>query len=519
MKSCRIAALSAALVLGVTACVGGSESLADRTIVLHGLGDPGSLDPHASTGSFSRSLTRFAYDTLVADGEDGTIQPQLAESWDVTPTRATFTLKQGILCDDGSELTVHDVAANFERLKDPEAAIPFTASFLGSAEYEVSIDEDAREITLDLPEPFSPLLSNLAVYPGIVCAEGLESPDRMAAETFGTGPFTLSDAQAGRTYTFEAREGYDWGPGGASTDADGFPSEVQIRIVDNETTAANLMLSDDLDLGIFQTRGAYERLQSDQFDEQTVPASSTYVHFNFLDEDSPIQDIAVRSALVKLLDREAMSNVATGDAEQLAISTALPQAPCHKDIRTDTLTEYAPESAVADLEGAGWTKDGDVWVKDGEQLQINLLVSGMSGPNRPVADYVLDAWETEGIAVTVENTDQPTSVDRRAEGTYDVWVGAWGNVFNHAVIAPMLMSENSPNYSYLANSEFNSIATEAFATDPFEACALWADAQDAINTDVSMVPMYYDATRWISRDGLSLEAYRSYVDPASLRVE
>ncbi len=54
------------------------------------------------------------------------------------------------------------------------------------------------------------------------------------------------------------------------------------------------MLSGDLNLGIFSTRGAYERVEGSGFTSQTVPASATYMHFNFLKQDSPIQDLGVR---------------------------------------------------------------------------------------------------------------------------------------------------------------------------------------------------------------------------------
>lgn len=514
------AAASVALIALAGACSGGgSDSLSDRTLVLHGPSDPGILDPHSSPGSFGRTLTRFAYDTLVADGPDGEVQSQLAESWDVTPTRAAFTIKEGVRCDDGSDLSASDVAANFERLKDPAAEVPFTASFLGSTDFTVTADDETRKVVLKLPEPFSPLLSNLAFYPGIVCPEGLENPEQLRAKTFGTGPFKVGNVEAGRSYTFEVRDGYSWGPGGATTDDVDFPQEVEVRVVDNETTAANLMVSGDLDFGVFQTRGAYERLDRDGFGEEVVPSSATYIHFNFLKDASPVQELGVRRALSETLDRTAMSKVATGEEDQVAQSIALPQAPCQDDIGTNSLIDFDPDSVEKDLTDAGWTRSGDGWEKDGTSLTINLLVSGIAGPNKPLADYVLNAWTEAGIDVEIDNTDQATSVERRAEGTYDVWIGAWGSVFNFPIITPFLTEESSPNYSFLANEKFNTITEEILASDPEQTCDLWADAQDAINDEVSMVPMYYDATRWKIRDGLTVEPYRNYVDPTSLRVQ
>lgn len=519
MRIVGLSVLIGALLVTTAACGGGSESTTGDKVVLQVPADPGILDPQASPGIWGRTMMRMSYDTLVADGKDGKILPQLAESWDVTPTKATFKIKKGVTCDDGSEMTAEVVAANFERLKDPAAKVPFTASFMGSAEYKVSVDKAASEVTLDLPSAFSPLLSNLAFYPGMICQAGLDSPDELRTKSFGTGPFVLTKAEAGRSYAFTKRKGYTWGPDGVTTDVAGFPQEVEARVVDNETTAANLMLSGDLDLGVLTTRGAYERLESDKFSSETVPSSSTFVHFNFLKKKSPVQDIAVRKALTESLDRKAMSKVATGEADQTTKSVALPQAPCQDVVSTDSLIQFDAAKATTDLEAAGWTKSGDSWTKDGRPLKIDLLVTGVAGPNKPVGDYILNAWRDLGVDVKVDNTDQATGVERRADGNYDIWIGAWGGVYNFPIIAPFLTSPTSANYTYLANDDYNSLAEEAFDVDPSKTCQLWADAQDAINEQVSMVPMYFDATRWVTTGGVTAKPYRIYIDPMSLRLK
>jgi peptide/nickel transport system substrate-binding protein len=521
MRSVAISVVVGALMVTTAACSGGSgsSSASGDPVVLQVPADPGILDPQTSPGIWGRTMMRLSYDTLVADGKDGEILPQLAESWDVTPTRATFKIKQGVKCDDGSDMTADVVAANFERLKDPVAKVPFTSSFMGSTDYTVSVDEASNSVTLDLPKPFSPLLSNLSFYPGMICQAGLDDPDQLRTKSFGTGPFILTKSQAGRSYSFDARKGYTWGPGGAATSVAGFPKKIETRVVDNETTAANLMLSGDLNLGVLTTRGAYERLASDKFTSTTAPSSSTFVHFNFLKKDSPIQDIAVRKALTESLDREAMSKVATGESDQTTKSVALPQAPCQDEVKTDSLIQFDAAKATADLEAAGWAKSGGKWSKDGNTLKINLLVSGVAGPNKPVGDYVLNAWRDLGVEVTVDNTDQPTGVERRSEGKYDIWVGAWGGVYNFPIIAPFLTSPTSVTYTYLANDEYTKLADQAFDADPSSTCGIWAEAQDAIDKQVSMVPMYYDSTRFVTTKGVTAAPYRIYIDPTSLRVK
>ena len=66
----------------------------------------------------------FAYETLVYLAPDGEIRAGLAESWEETPTSVTYTLKEGITCGDGSELTATTVAENFSFVADPANQSP-----------------------------------------------------------------------------------------------------------------------------------------------------------------------------------------------------------------------------------------------------------------------------------------------------------------------------------------------------------------------------------------------------------
>jgi len=514
-------ALLGALTLAAVGCgVGDGGGGTPDVPVLQIPTDPGSLDPQASVGSWARTMTRLAYDTLVADGPDGTVVPQLAESWNATPDKITFKIRDDVTCADGEPFTAETVAANFNRMKDSAAKIPFTVSFLGSDDYTVSTDAAKNTVTITLPEPFSPFLNNVSNYPGMICQKGLDNPGQLASKTFGTGPFILTKATAGAEYQFKAREGYAWGPDGAATDRAGFPKGVDVKVVDNETTAANLMLSGDLNLGVFTTRGAYERLTGDDFAQSTVPASANYLHYNFLKEDNPAQDLGVRKALAETLDRAAMSKIATGSEKQVHNSVALPQAPCADDISDTHLIGHDPDAAAGDLEAAGWARSGDEWVKNGRTLKLKVLLTGAAGTApKAISDYVINTWNELGIPVTVESVDQATGVERRAENEYDVWIGAWTSVFNPSTIAPFLTSPDSANYSYIHNEQYNKLAQQAYAMDPSKTCPVWAEAQDAINKDVSMVPLWYDATTYVTTKGLALKPYRTWIDPASLKLD
>ena len=109
-------------------------------------------------------------------------------------------------------------------------------------------DDAARTVTITLAAPAPFVLNGLTDLP-IVCAAGMADRASLASATSGTGPYVLSEAAPGDHYTYTIRDGYTWGPDGASTDVEGMPDTVVVRIVENPATAANLLLTGDVNAG------------------------------------------------------------------------------------------------------------------------------------------------------------------------------------------------------------------------------------------------------------------------------
>ena len=207
--------------------------------------DPGNLDPQMAAGSALFTMSQLAYDSLVSvNAESGAIESQLATDWTVDGTKVTFTLADGVTCADGSELTPTVVADNIAFVGDPKNQSPFLGTFLPVGA-TAKADDAAGTVTLKLAAPASFVLNGLASLP-IVCQAGLDDRKSLAQGTAGTGPFELTEAAPGEQYTYQVRDGYTWGPNGATTATEGTPATIVMKIVQNETTSANLLLSGDL---------------------------------------------------------------------------------------------------------------------------------------------------------------------------------------------------------------------------------------------------------------------------------
>ena len=192
--------------------------------------DPGNLDPQMAAGSALFTMSQLAYDSLVSvNAESGAIESQLATDWTVDGTKVTFTLADGVTCADGSELTPTVVADNIAFVGDPKNQSPFLGTFLPVGA-TAKADDAAGTVTLKLAAPAPFVLNGLASLP-IVCQAGLDDRKSLAQGTAGTGPYELTEAAPGEQYTYQVRDGYTWGPNGATTATEGMPATVVMKIV------------------------------------------------------------------------------------------------------------------------------------------------------------------------------------------------------------------------------------------------------------------------------------------------
>jgi peptide/nickel transport system substrate-binding protein len=158
-------------------------------------GAPASLDPveldradvvQAESDSFAqRSLTMLMFDTLVTAGENGRVQPGLAESWQASQgnQRWQLRIRSGVKFHDGTMLSA-EVAAAALRAANPA--------------WNVNAAGDSVVIELGGPEP--ELLEELALARNAIVKRNPESTPS------GTGPFRVVDWQPGKKLTLAANE-------------------------------------------------------------------------------------------------------------------------------------------------------------------------------------------------------------------------------------------------------------------------------------------------------------------------
>ncbi len=452
--------------------------------------DPGHFDIYHNNLIIGRSY--LAYDSLVNLRPDGKFVSGLAQEWKVGAQSATFKLRPDVTCSDGTPLTARQVAAAITYVSKPQNQSPFYGLLVPTIPLTASGDDQSRTVRVVLKRPFGLLLNTVGQLP-IVCAKGLADTDMLKTASDGTGPFVLTDVDPGQTFTFTRREGYTWGPDGASTAAPGTPSKVVLRIVPNETTSANLLLAGELNLAaIFSTDR--ERLDAAGLAKIEEPFSGAWLWFNQLG-GRPTSDRRVREALVQALDFDQIVKINTGGAGGRATG-AVPMTPnpCPGDSIANDVPPRDVERAGALLDQAGWKKDANNnRTKNGKVLTLGLnYVSEASYLNKPTAELIARDWEAIGVQVELR-ADSWAGWSKVMYETSDYDVEMQGlNINLPNQLVSYVTGDAPPQGSNIAgidNPTYGEIAAKAAALPIPQACAYWRQAEQALYRDLNPVPI------------------------------
>src|SRR5690606_34053295 len=137
------------------------------------------------------------YDALVRENTEQagptSIEPSLAESWEVDGDTWTFSLRQGVAFHDGSPWNAEAAVFQYRRVTDESfeyfdsALRTSNSSYLQRVENMEAVDDYTLVITTDGPYAFLPydLVSFLFASPTVVMEHGNEQYVNYAS---GTGP-------------------------------------------------------------------------------------------------------------------------------------------------------------------------------------------------------------------------------------------------------------------------------------------------------------------------------------------
>jgi peptide/nickel transport system substrate-binding protein len=469
----------AVLLLGATSAVGSPAHRAagpSGSVTVAVPTDPGNLDPQLTIVGAARFVDTFAYDTLVNLTGPGKIASGLAQSWKVvSPKRVEFTLRPGITCADGTKMTASVVKRNLDFVGNPANKSPLLGLFVPIGA-KVTANDGTRSVvvTTTTPNPF--MIQGLALVQ-IVCSKGLANRSLLDHGTDGTGPYKLTGAVPGDHYTFAVRKGYTWGPGGATTAAKGLPAKVTLKVVTNETTAANLVLTGVLNVAAI---GGADRARLDKAHLFRI-VSAAQPNELFFNENPghPAANPAVRRALVQALNLRQLGAVVTSGRGLKMTQLSLQNfTPCAGNSVAGSVPAYKPSAARPALSGAG---------------NLKLLYSTDAGPSYPpAAELAQQQLASAGARVTLE-PQSTASLQATIFGTGDWDVVIIGiGVANPAQFKSLVSGPTPPNgtnFAGIANAGYKQAVARASRRVGVAGCKYWLDAEQSLFKAGDVAPL------------------------------
>lgn len=269
-------------------------------ILFGSIGEASNLIPYLSSDAASHEIAGLIFVAPLRYDKNLQPEPWAAEHWEMSEDgrRMRFTLRKGILWEDGEELTAEDMAFTYRLVIDPATASPYADDFLRVKDFRI-LDRYTFEVTYEHFFARSVASWMNAILPKHILEGQNIRNTPFSRHPIGAGPYRLKQWNAGSTIILAASPSYFLGQPNIS--------EIVYRIIPDtatmfmETRAGRLdvMNLDPLQY-LRQTQGAWWQKEYRKYHY----LASMYVFLGFNMQHPFFRDVRVRRAISLAIDRD-----------------------------------------------------------------------------------------------------------------------------------------------------------------------------------------------------------------------
>ena len=391
---------------------------------------------------------------LVKNGDDGSYQPWLAESWELAADNLTWTfhLRSGVKFSNGAEMTATKVKESIEYLYEvQDPANGGVGDIQGFMKYtSITADDAAGTVTIVTEKPQADMPGVMA-YPlmSIIDAEATRQIDMLLKGPVCTGPYVVESYTDGHDYQLVANPDY-WG-GKVPFEKVSFVkvAEAQARLsalLDGSADVATHIQASDLPM----LQGSYNI-------SNVAGARDGYYHINF---EGPLGNDVLRKAVHMAIDDETIATITTGGSYTAGYTPLSPVFAPWGGWSIPDNSAYDPEGAMKLLDEAGIVDtNGDGWRElDGKEFQL-VYISQSNRQMGDIAEAHAELIKEIGVNCAVQIVDGQH--DYMTNGNFDF-------VSSNEMVMPTGDPKNflshwyskagtSYNYSRYSNPEFDAL--------------------------------------------------------------
>lgn len=339
---------------------GAQEANPDAVVNIGSLYEPQNLDNTAGAGQgVSEAFNGNVYEALFRLADSGEVEPVLSESYEVSDDGLTyiFKLRDGVTFHSGDPLTAADVKFSIERVMAPESKSSRRNSLSTIAGIETP---DDKTVVITLKQRSISLPYNLS-YVWIVNDAATE----LTSSADGTGPYRLENWRRGTSLTLTPSGKY-WGEAPRN-------GGVVFTYFTEATAQNNALLTGAIDIiPAVQSPDSLAMFDGNPQFKVTEGVSTTKELLAYNDRIEPFNNVKVRKALARAIDKERLLSSIWGEYGTLIGSFVPPTDPWYVDLTG--VDPYDPDSARQLLEEAGF-KDGFSFTLDTPNYDPHPLVA------------------------------------------------------------------------------------------------------------------------------------------------
>lgn len=462
-------------------------------------GDPFSLDPHQTQGTWENFIVGDMLEGLATEAEDGSIIPGAAESWTISPDGLTWTFKmrQGAVWSDGTPVTADDFVFSWRRLMDPATAAQY-ASILYVVKNAEAVNAgkmplDQLGVAAPDPQTLVVTLSHPAPYlDGLVAHQATFPVPRWQIEKVGAdwikpgnyvsnGPFTLVDWRVQEYVRLAKNPTY--------YDAANVKVDVVNWIPINDVAAAlKRFRTGEIDMHDNFPTAQYKQLKATLGDEVKLAPylATSYITFN--QRQKPFDDPRVREALSLGYDRQTITDRIFQLGEPVACAIVPPETANYEqgatspDCRIATQPERVARAKTL-LAEAGYGPENP--------LSFRFYTSSDNDAKRAAA-AAQSMWKTIGVTAEIVSNEPATHYNQHLQtANFEVGTAAWVGDFNDPETFLFMFESNNKGFNYggWSNAQYDELMRQQrMEPDAAKRAAIMREAEQILLDNYGVAP-------------------------------
>jgi len=463
-------------------------------------GEPDNLDPNRSSFATEAAVIRQVFEPLLNFDKDLKPVPAAASSFDVSQDGKTYTfhLRQGAKWSDGQPVTAKDFVYSYKRILDPDTAAEYASFFtdagiVGAADYNSgkgsadavgvrAVDDNTLEIKLEDASGFFPNLAALWVVAPVrqdIIQKAGPGWAQDPATYIGNGPFKMTEWVHQDHITLVPNPNY----------AGSKPKLQKVTYL--------MVTSGEADYAAYRNNERDWTLVPDA-DVQTVRGDSQLskeaVEYTELttfwlimnNAKPPLDNLMVRKALSKAIDRQAMIRDIAAGVGKPATSMIPPGMPGYQpELGKDI--DFDPTAAKSLLSQAGFADPAQF-----PQLHFRFATTTA---NQSRAEFIqAQLKQNLGINIVLDSMESKAYQAAYKDKDYELAFGGWGADYPDpqnwmASLFGCKASNNKYNY---CDQQFDQASAKGdTGTDLNQRLQAYAQAQQILVQDLPVAPLFY----------------------------